>query len=93
LKVSPGGWIGVAWRKQVGRWEARIRIDGRYKRLGLYESERDAALAYNAKAQETFQGVPCILNDVCPIAEAHLDMRKTKLRILDAAGNETQSRD
>ena len=43
---------GVRWRKDNGKWEARITIDGKQKHLGLYEKEDDAARAYDARARE-----------------------------------------
>jgi hypothetical protein len=43
---------GVYRRKDCARWEARIRQNGKQKRLGLYVSEVDAALAYDKAARE-----------------------------------------
>ena len=40
------------WDKQASKWVANIGIDGRLKRLGYFESEEDAARAYDAEATD-----------------------------------------
>lgn len=40
--------------RDTGKYEARIRIDGVLKHLGLFVVERDGALAYDAAAREHF---------------------------------------
>ena len=45
---------GVSWNKPWGKWEAKIRIDGKLKHLGGFTTQADAALAYNAAAIEHF---------------------------------------
>lgn len=42
---------GVGWAAYAGKWRAGIRADGRRISLGLYTSEEDAALAYDAAAR------------------------------------------
>lgn len=39
---------GVSWCNYTGRWRAVIQIDGKMIHLGRFESEVDAARAYNA---------------------------------------------
>lgn len=41
-KDSSSGVYGVGWHKQSGKWHPRIKVNGRNKSLGLYESFDDA---------------------------------------------------
>lgn len=41
---------GVSWDKARGRWAASIKIEDRYKYLGRYASDEEAARAYDAAA-------------------------------------------
>jgi hypothetical protein len=43
---------GVSWDPTRRKWTAGIRSDGRRRFLGRYESEEDAARAYNRTARE-----------------------------------------
>lgn len=45
---------GVCWDKGRRRWKGRIAIDGVTINLGRFESEEDAALAYNNAAIKYF---------------------------------------
>lgn len=45
---------GVCWHKRYERWEAGITVRGRYKFLGRFDSEVQAATAYDAAALEHF---------------------------------------
>ena len=45
-KNSSSQYTGVYWSKHAKKWQAQIRIDGKNKYLGLYETEIDAHLAY-----------------------------------------------
>ena len=38
---------GVSFHKQTNKWRAHIRIDSKIKHIGLYETEIEAAKAYN----------------------------------------------
>ncbi len=54
---------GVYFDKQTQKWRARVRIDGKYKHLGLFDSEKDAANVYNEHAKHVF-GEYAHLNDI-----------------------------
>ena len=54
---------GVHLHKACGLWCARIKIDYRYRQLGYYRNERDAARAYNKAAKKHF-GEFAWLNDL-----------------------------
>lgn len=49
--------------KRKKKWRAFLTIDGKRVQLGAYYSEREAALAYNAKAKEVY-GEFALLNEV-----------------------------
>jgi hypothetical protein len=52
---------GVCWYKPNKKWQAEIRIDGKQKRLGRFESEIEAAKAYDIAAIGAY-GEFCCLN-------------------------------
>lgn len=45
---------GVFWHNVCGKWMAGITYNGKFSYLGVYVSEKDAAKAYDEKAQELF---------------------------------------
>lgn len=49
---SRSGLRGVQIHKQTGRWRARIKVAGRYRHLGLFDSPEEASRAYLAAKQE-----------------------------------------
>lgn len=63
-KRSTSQYKGVCWVKRVGKWVAYINTE-KYQRkhLGIFESEQEAARAYNAAAK-TIHGDFARLNNV-----------------------------
>ena len=51
-KNSSSKYRGVCWHKKNKKWTAHIKIDKKTIYLGIFESEEDAAMAYDAKAKE-----------------------------------------
>lgn len=50
-KSKPAGYKGVSLHKD-GKYQASIRIEGKLKHLGLYETPREAALVYDNYAKQ-----------------------------------------
>jgi hypothetical protein len=84
MKISLGGFIGIAWRKDVEMWQARVRVKCQYFSLGYYETEREAAAEYNAGALY-WLGETTWLNDIRPVGEK--DERVAKLKKLQPDGS------
>jgi len=45
-KRNTSGYKGVSFHKQIGRWTARMRLNGKYASLGCYETAEEAGKAY-----------------------------------------------
>lgn len=52
---------GVYWQKRSDKWIARIYAEGKTRHIGCYDSEEDAAKAYDNSAKE-YYGVKASLN-------------------------------
>lgn len=61
--VNPSRYKGVTWRNDRKKWQSRICVNGKRHYLGLFESEEDAACAYN-EAAKLFFGEYARLNQV-----------------------------
>lgn len=51
---------GVSWHKYGKKWRAEIRYDYKATYLGYFDTEEQAALAYNSKALELFGEFACL---------------------------------
>lgn len=54
LAATTSKFKGVRWHKQHLKWQAYITNGGKQTHLGLFESERSAAFAYNREAIKRF---------------------------------------
>lgn len=53
-KPTASTFKGVTWERSCGRYKARIKKNGIYNYLGLFDDPRKAALAYDHAALEMF---------------------------------------
>jgi HNH endonuclease/AP2 domain len=54
---------GVSWYQPRPRWSAHIKVGGRDRTIGYYDTEKEAAAAYNREAIKHF-GAFAYLNDL-----------------------------
>jgi len=62
-KNNTSGFKGVAWHKQNNRWRAYLTVHGKQISLGLYDTKKEAAKAWNLAARAYF-GEYALLNQV-----------------------------
>ncbi len=51
-KATSSIYRGVSWASNVNKWRARISPDKKSIHIGLFENERDAAIAWNLMAKQ-----------------------------------------
>jgi hypothetical protein len=51
-KTNTSGYVGVSWHSTANKWGARIRVEGRYKHLGLFDKPDEAHAAYLRAAMQ-----------------------------------------
>ena len=51
---NKSGFKGVSWHVCSRKWRSRIRVDGKEKNLGLYDTPEQANAAYERAAREMF---------------------------------------
>jgi hypothetical protein len=51
---------GVSWSRAMGKWQAKIHQNGKSIRLGYFDDEIEAAMAYDLKARELFGEFACL---------------------------------
>ena len=61
-KRNTTGYKGVYYRKDNGKYRAIIKIDGRNKSIGQYETAEEAYSAYKKKAIEVYGDFCCFSN-------------------------------
>lgn len=44
----------VSWNKEMKKWHAQMRVNGRRIRIGFFDKEREAAVAADAQARKSF---------------------------------------
>jgi len=54
IRLCTSKFIGVSWSKQKMKWRSRIRMNDHEFHCGHFDSEEEAARAYDKKAGELF---------------------------------------
>jgi hypothetical protein len=63
LNQNTSGYKGVTYHRQIGKWQAAIKVQGRNHYLGVYADPLQAAAAYDRAAVEAF-GEFALINGV-----------------------------
>ena len=59
-KPTTSQYKGVSWFKRDKKWKATICVNKKSIYLGMYENEKDAAIAYNKAAIDYFGEFACL---------------------------------
>lgn len=59
-KPSASRFKGVAWMKHMGRWQARITVNGKKLFLGYFDSDEAGARAYDEAARKHHGAFACV---------------------------------
>lgn len=51
---NTSGFKGVTWHRQRSKWQAKIKVNGRTKHLGLFETPEAAHAAYSKAAKSHY---------------------------------------
>lgn len=62
-RCNTSGFKGVTWFPKLQKWLSRIRVDNHLYHLGVFNSAKEAALAYNHAAEKHF-GAFAVFNRV-----------------------------
>jgi len=52
--TNTSGYKGVSFHKRDGKWQVRIRVDGKQKHLGYFHTPEEAAAVYREAAKREF---------------------------------------
>lgn len=63
IKQKTSKYRGVCWDNRLNKWKANIKHNGLKIHIGLYNTEEEAAIAYNQKAT-LLKGPKAILNNI-----------------------------
>ena len=53
-KNNTSGYKGVHWHKNYKKWGVQIRVNGKCKSLGYYDTKKEAAQVYNEGVKKYF---------------------------------------
>ena len=53
-RTNTSGFKGVSWIARIRKWQARIKVLGSARYLGVYANPEDAARVYDSAAREAF---------------------------------------
>ena len=56
---------GVSWYKNKGKWAAQIKVDNKLENLGTFDTQEEAAKAFDERAWELGRGTNFRLDGTC----------------------------